>query len=126
MRFQEINPNKNTRDLLFEKDFQSGINGQLYIDIAVKEAIPRSLDSCFQLFYLINRMFPCANWLSPRCDDRSIDVETDCTINAGLIDVQLNPNQNLTRVDLTKDIWPSQTCQSLNCGRAKVGLRLLI
>ena len=71
-------------------------------------------------------MFPCANWLSPRCDDRSIDIETDCTINAGIMDVQLTPNQTLTRLDLTKDIWPSQTCQSLNCGRAKVGLRLLV
>ena len=70
-------------------------------------------------------MFPCANWLSPRCDDRSVEIETDCSINAGVLEIQLTPNQPLSQVNLTNDIWPSETCQKLNCGRAKVGLRLL-
>ena len=70
-------------------------------------------------------MFPCANWLSPRCDDRSVEIETDCSINAGLLEIQLTPNQPLNQVNLTNDVWPSETCKQLNCGRAKVGLRLL-
>ena len=92
----------------------------------IKTSKKRSVDSCFKLFYLINRMFPCANWLSPRCDDRSVEIDTDCSINAGILEIQLEPNQPLNQVNLTNDIWPSEICQQLNCGRAKVGLRLLI
>ena len=56
-----------------------------------------------KLFYLINRLFPCGNWISKRCTPRTTDnIRTNCPVPTGRINVEIEPLIEID-FDISKD-----------------------
>ena len=56
-----------------------------------------------ELFYLINRLFPCGNWISKRCTPRTTDdIRTNCEVPVGRINVEIRPLIEID-YDITKN-----------------------
>ena len=69
----------------------------------------------FQLFYLINRLFPCGNWFAKQCTRPETDYKYNCPIIPNLIDIDLEPGQ-YTVLDLSQNFWNTEVCLADNCG----------
>ena len=104
--------NINTRKLLFGYDFQETVFCKSEM-VSRRSYIPGSNltkskffipnENRTKLFYLINRLFPCGNWISKRCTPRTTDdIRTNCPVPTSRINVEIEPLIEID-FDISKD-----------------------